>query len=90
MVAGAKLHRQPSITNLFIKISDVRLGTCMMDFRGFFPLCPYLGLGCGLAHPVFIEDLVAQLADAANGNRFAMLFMAIDGQQDIAQVSGLT
>ena len=62
----------------------------MMDFRGFFPFCPYLGLGlgCGLAHPVFIEDLVAQLADAANGNRFAMLFMAIDRQQDIGDQAG--
>ena len=64
------------------RVSDVRLGTCMMDFRGFFPLYPYLGLG--LSHPGFIADLVAQLADAANGDRFAMLFMAIDGQQDIA------
>ena len=50
----------------------------MMDFRGFFPLYPYLEWG--LSHPGFIEDLVAQLADAANGDRFAMLFMAIDGQ----------
>ena len=58
----------------------------MMDFRGFFPLYPYLGLG--LSHPGFIADLVAQLADAANGDRFAMLFMAIDGQQDIGDQAG--
>ena len=50
----------------------------MIDFGGFFPLFPYLGWG--LARPGFIKDLVAQLADAANGDRFAMLFMAIDGQ----------
>ena len=41
-----------------------------------------------MSHPGFIADLVAQLADAANGYRFAMLFMAIDGQQDIGDQAG--
>ena len=59
----------------------------MTYFRGDPFLVPVL-FWRGLAHPVFIADLVAQLADAANGNRFAMLFMAIDGQQDIGDQAG--
>ena len=55
--------------------SDVRIKTCMTDFRGDRSLVPIL-VWRGLAHPVFIADLVAQLADALNGDRFAMLFMA--------------
>ena len=59
----------------------------MTDFRGDHSLVPVL-FWRGLAHPVFIADLVAQLADASNGDRFAMLFMAIDGQQDISDQAG--
>ena len=59
----------------------------MPDFRGDHSLVLVL-FWRELSHPGFIADLVAQLADAANGDRFAMLFMAIDGQQDIGDQAG--
>ncbi len=59
----------------------------MADFRGDYSLVPVL-FWSGLLHPVFIEDLVAQLADAVNGDRFAMLFMAMDGSGRPVRRSG--
>lgn len=35
-----------------------------------------------------IEDLAAQLADSVNGDRFTMLFMTIDREQEIGDQAG--
>ena len=42
----------------------------------------------GLFHSGFIEDQVSQLADSSNGDRFTMLLVAIDGQQEIGDQTG--
>ncbi len=42
----------------------------------------------GLCQSGFIEDLISQLADSSNRNRFVKLFMAIKCQQEIGYQAG--
>ena len=41
-----------------------------------------------MLHSGFIEDLVSQLSDSLNADRFAMLLMAIDREQEIGDQTG--
>ena len=41
-----------------------------------------------LLHSGFIEDLVSQLSDSLNADRFPMLLMAIDSEQEIGDQAG--
>ena len=60
----------------------------MEDFRGPHPLSLWYWRREGLPHPGFIEDLGSQLADSSDGDRFAMLLMAIDRYKDIGDQAG--
>ena len=75
----AEFHSEPHT------ISNVRLRTCIYGFQYPFPLQSHCR---GMLQSRFIEDLVAQLADTVNVDRFAMLFMAINREQEISDQAG--
>ncbi len=57
----------------------------MYSFRSAFALQI---LQRGLLYSGIIEDLVSQLADSLNADRFPMLLMAIDSEQEIGDQAG--
>jgi len=65
------------------KISTVRLRACMYDIGYWQSLHGRFSA----SRSGFIEDF-AQLADPSNGDRLAVLFLAIDGQKDGGDQAG--